>query len=133
MSISEVRKLGLQGLIRQWLQRENPSGSHCSNPQERKCSLKQDGSNGGEDEWMKSRNTWKMDSRTRFGGWCHSQRNASLNVCQKVLSYTYRRIIQIQKDPGMFLHFLFIPSALHVNEYARKRYLRLPRVETELM
>lgn len=47
--------------------------------------------------------------------------------------YTYRRIIQIQKDPGMFLHFLFIPSALHVNEYARKRYLRLPRVETELM
>lgn len=62
MSILEVRKLGLQGLIRQWLQRENPSGSHCSNPRERKCSLKQDGSNGGEDEWMKSRNTWKMES-----------------------------------------------------------------------
>lgn len=38
----------------------------------------------------------------------------------------------IQKNPGMFLHFLFIPSILHVNEYTRTCYLKLQRVEKRL-
>lgn len=38
----------------------------------------------------------------------------------------------IQENPGMFLHLLFIPSILHVNEYAGNYYLKLQRVEKRL-
>lgn len=41
---------------------KNHLGSRCSNPKRENCSLKQDDSIGGEDEWVNSGNIWKMES-----------------------------------------------------------------------
>ena len=112
--------------------RKNHLGSHCYNPKRENSSPKQDDSNGGEEEWVNSRSICKMES-IGYDGLVAGAIPREMHLWMFTREFylcMYKN--NYRKFSGVFIHFLFIPSFLHVNEYARKCYLKLQRVKKKV-